>query len=126
MEDAIRVLACVQFFVIGVSHLMRPDAWVAWFAALRAQGVVGAFANGFLSLVFGSLIVAFHNVWAGLPMILTVLGWAQLAKAAVAFTLPEVSLRGFDTAQRPWKFRVGGVLSLAMSGLLLYVLTRGA
>ena len=124
MEDAIRVLACIQFFIIGVSHLARPGAWIAWFAALRAQGTLGAFANGFLSLWCGSLIVAFHNVWSGLPAILTVIGWIQLGKAAVAFTLPEVSLRGFDRARSPWQFRVAGVASIALSGVLLHVLTR--
>jgi hypothetical protein len=125
MEDAIRVIACVQFFIIGVSHLVQPEAWVAWFAALRAKGAVGAFANGFLTLMFGSAIVAFHNVWSGLPMILTAIGWIQLAKAAVAFIFPALSLRGLDRARSPWQFRVAGVFSIGIAGVLLHVLTRG-
>ena len=125
MEDAVRVFACVQFFIIGLSHLLQPQAWVDWFAALRAKGVVGAFADGFMSLVFGAVIVAFHNVWSDLGVILTVVGWAQLIKAAVAFVAPQLRLRGLQRAQHPWQFRVAGVISIAFSGVLLYLVTRG-
>ncbi|MNC86126.1 hypothetical protein D3C83_17620 [compost metagenome] len=125
MEDAVRMFAAVQLLVIGLSHLLRPQAWIDWFAALKAWGTNGAFANGFLCLLFGSVIVAFHNVWTGVPMILTVIGWTQVIKALVAFTLPEVSLRGFGRARRPAQFRVAGVLCIAFSGLLLKVLIIG-
>jgi hypothetical protein len=49
MEDAVRVFACVQLAVIGLSHLLQPQAWIGWFSALREKGVVGVFANGFLA-----------------------------------------------------------------------------
>jgi hypothetical protein len=36
-------------------------------------------AKGFLALWFGTIIVAFHNVWSGLAMVVTLLGWAASA-----------------------------------------------
>jgi hypothetical protein len=85
VERSIELLAGIQFLIIGLSHLVQPRVWVAFFIALREKGLAGVFANGFLSLLFGSLIVAFHNVWTGLPVMLTVIGWSQVVKAMVSF-----------------------------------------
>jgi len=47
----------LQTLVIGVSHVVQPRAWVDFFVWLRGKGHAGVFANGFLSLWFGGLIV---------------------------------------------------------------------
>ena len=126
MERAIEVYAGVQFLVIGLSHLLQPRAWVDFFVVLREKGNAGVFANAFLSLVFGSVIVGFHNVWTGLPMVLTLIGWAQIVKSLVGFVLPQLSMRSLQrvSADRAWEFQVGGVVSLAISGLMAYLVTR--
>ena len=127
MERAIEILAAIQFFVIGLSHLLQPRVWVEFFTWLRGKGHAGVFVNGFLSLTFGSLIVAFHNVWTGLPAVLTVIGWAQLVKALVSFVMPQWGMRGLQRVSydRTRDFVGGGVFFLALSGLMLYiVLTR--
>jgi hypothetical protein len=83
--------------------------------------------NGFLSLIFGSVIVGFHNVWTGLPMVLTLIGWAQVIKALVSFVMPQWGMRGLQRVSydRAHEFVVGGVVFLALSALMLYiVLTR--
>lgn len=124
---AIEVLAGLQFLIIGLSHLLQPRAWVEFFVLLRERGHAGVFANSFLSLWFGALVVAFHNVWTGLPAVLTVLGWAQIVKALVGFVLPQISLRGLQrvSADRAWEFQVGGVLFLVLSALMAYLVVRG-
>ena len=127
MERAIEIFAAVQFLVIGLSHLLQPRVWVEFFIWLRGKGHAGVFANGFLSLTFGSLIVAFHNVWTGLPIVLTLMGWAQVIKALVSFVMPQWGMRGLERVSydRTRDFVVGGVVFLAMSALMLYiVLTR--
>ena len=127
MERAIEIFAAVQFLVIGLSHLLQPRVWVEFFIWLRGKGHAGVFANGFLSLTFGSLIVAFHNVWTGLPIVLTLMGWAQVIKALVSFVMPRWGMRGLERVSydRTRDFVLGGVVFLAMSALMLYiVLTR--
>ena len=59
MEKAIELYAAVTLLVIGLSHLFQPKGWVAFYADLVAKGVTGAFAEGFLCLSFGGIIVAF-------------------------------------------------------------------
>jgi hypothetical protein len=119
MERAVELLAAVQCTVIGLSHVARPRDWVAFFVWLRTQGRVGVFANGFLSLWFGSIVAAFHNVWNGPGAVLTVLGWAQVVKALVAFVAPQVAMKSLErvSPERSREFVVAGAALLALAGL---------
>jgi hypothetical protein len=123
MVRAIEIFVAVQCLVIGLSHITQPRAWVEFFIWLRDKGKAGVFINGFLSLWFGSVIVAFHNVWDGLPAVLTVLGWAQVLKASVSFVLPQVAMRGLRrvSQERAWEFVVGGAFLVTLSALFWYI-----
>jgi hypothetical protein len=127
VQHAIELLNCIQFLIIGVSHLVQPKIWVKFFIALREKGDVGVFANAFLSLWTGTLIVAFHNVWGGLPVILTVIGWTQVIKAMVGFIAPQVSMRSLHriSIERAWEFQVAGAVSIGLGGLCAYLVVRG-
>jgi len=98
-------------------------AWVDFFTMLRAKGRAGVFVNGFLALGFGSLVVAFHNVWTGLPVVLTIFGWAQVLKGFVSFVAPRIALRGLSrvSLERAWHFRAGGIFALCLSAVLWYI-----
>jgi hypothetical protein len=126
MEQAIQVFAAISFLVIGLSHLGQPKAWVAFFQALAARGTPGVFVEGFLLLNFGALIVAFHNVWHGPGLVLTLIGWAQVVKGAGRFVAPQVGLRVMRraTLERAWHFQVGGVVALVVSGFLWWLRFR--
>lgn len=122
VERAVQVFAIANFLVIGLSHVVRPRVWVDFFAWLRERGEAGAFANAFLSLIFGSIVVAFHNVWTGIPLVLTLVGWAQVLKALVYFTFPAWGLRKMriPSAEKPGLFVYPGVALLVLAGLLGY------
>jgi hypothetical protein len=123
MELATEVFAALFLGIIGLSHLLQPRAWVDFFILLRSKGHAGVFVNGFLTLGFGSIIVAFHNVWSGLPVVLTLIGWAQVLKGFLSFVAPKIALWGFSriSVERTWQFRVGGIFALGVSALLWYV-----
>lgn len=122
MEAAIQVFAVVNLAVIGISHIVQPRAWIAFFEWLKGKGEAGVFATAFLSLGFGSIIVAFHNVWSGIPIVLTLLGWAQILKALVYFTRPSYGLRKLQVVseERANLFIIPGIAFVAVSALLLY------
>ena len=126
MERAVRTFAAIQFLVIGLSHIIQPRVWVEFFTWLRSKGYAGVFVNGFLSLGFGAFIVAFHNVWTGLPMVLTLLGWAQVIKGLLSFVWPQLGMRGLQRVapERAGEFRVGGILFLALAALMAYLVVR--
>ncbi len=127
MEQAVQVYAAVSFLIIGLSHLVRPGAWVAFFQDLGARGAPGAFLEGFLVLHFGAVIVAFHNVWEGPAVVLTLIGWAQVVKGAIRFLAPEVALKMMArlSPERAWEFQAAGVFSLVLSGFLFWVRYAG-
>ncbi len=126
METAVQIFAIIHLTIIGVSHILQPRTWVAFFVRLREKGEAGVFVVAFLSLGFGSIIVAFHNVWSGVPMVLTLLGWAQILKAAVYFAWPAYGLRKlqFVSYERSRMFIGAGVALLAIAGLLVFHLFR--
>ena len=122
MEEAIRVFAAVNFLTMGLSHIFQHRAWAEFFAYLHQQGRPGAFANGFLSLFTGSVIVAFHNVWGGWPTVLTVLGWLFVLKAVFIFIFPDAGLRSMAHI-RPENSRVAivpGVMFVIIGITLAY------
>ena len=122
MERAIQIFAVVQFLIIGLSHIVRPRAWGDFFLLLRSKGAAGGFANGFLSLVIGSVIVAFHPVWTGIPLVLTVIGWMQLLKAFLIFVVPGYAEKSLRKApiEKPQSFVAAGIFLIAISVLLIY------
>lgn len=126
-EHAIEIFAVVNFTVIGLSHIAQPRAWVKFFEILRDKGDAGVFVNGMLSLTVGSLIVAFHNVWSGVPVVLTLIGWAQVVKALVALTAPRVGMKSLMrvSSERAWEFQAGGAAFLAVSAVIASNWLRG-
>ena len=122
MERAVQIFAVIQFLIMGLSHIVRPRAWSEFFLLLRNKGVAGAFLNGFLSLVMGSVIVAFHPVWSGIPLILTLIGWAQVLKSILIFIVPGYAERSLEKMpiDNPRSFIAAGIVLLTICGLLLY------
>jgi uncharacterized protein YjeT (DUF2065 family) len=123
MEQATQLFAAVSLLVIGLSHLVQPKAWVAYFQALVAQGTTGAFTEGFLCLSFGGIIVGFHNVWQGPALLLTLLGWSQVLKGLTRLVAPQLALRVMAriSLERAWLFQAGGVLALFLSGYMWWL-----
>jgi uncharacterized membrane protein len=126
MEQAVQVFAAIGFLVVGLSHLAQPKSWVGFFQSLAARGTTGVFLEGFLLLNFGALIVAFHNVWRGPAIVLTLVGWAQLLKGVVRFVAPQLGLRAMQrvSPERAWHFQVGGAFALLLSGFFWWLRFR--
>jgi len=126
MERALEIYAAIHFFVIGLSHALQPRVWVDFFLHLRKLGHTGVFVAGFMALLFGSIIVAFHNVWSGLPMVLTLMGWAQVIKGLLYFVFPQIGERSMARVshERAHEFVVPGILFIALGGLMLYLVLR--
>lgn len=124
--EAIQLFAAIAFLAIGLSHLLLPKAWVAFFQALAARGTTGVFAEGFITLNFGALIVAFHNVWQWPAIVLTLIGWAQVLKGTLRFVAPQIGLRIMQSVspEKAWHFQAAGAFSLLVSAFLWWLRFR--
>src|SRR4051812_17159061 len=127
MERSVEIVAIILFGVIGLSHILQPRAWVEFFILLRGKGEAGAFVDGFLNLPLGAIIVGFHNIWSGKPVVLTQLGWGLLIKGSIRFCAPKQGLRMMArvSVDRPWEFQVAGALLLVLAILLGYEVYSG-
>jgi hypothetical protein len=128
MESAIQKLAIVSFFVIGLSHIFQARVWAQFFIHLHSKGEIGSFISGFINLNMGAMVVAFHNVWHGIPMILTIMGYVWVLKSLIYFVSPKHGLKAMSrvTLERSSEFIAAGVVLVGVGGLLLFSLLSRA
>jgi hypothetical protein len=126
MELAVTKLAIICFFITGVSHIVQPRVWARFFIDMHSKGEVGSFHNALLHFPLGVLIASFHNVWYGLPIVLTLIGWGLVLKSFIYFIFPKHGVRMLArvSMERSWEFIVAGVFSIGLSGLLIFSLLR--
>ena len=126
MDTEVEKLAIISFFLIGVSHIFQPKVWVNFFIGIREKGTTGAFVIAFIHFPLGALIVAFHNIWRGIPLILTLLGYGLLVKGFIYFVFPKFGLRTLErvSLEKSREFDVAGVFSVGIAILLLYSLVN--
>jgi len=119
---AVRVFAIIHLTAIGLSHITAHRAWAEFFVGLREKGAAGVIPVAFMSLGFGSIVAAFHPVWSGVPLVLTLFGWSQVAKGALYFVVPSVGERGLArvSVERSTMFIAPGVAFFGLSALILW------
>jgi hypothetical protein len=122
MERSVEVFAVVLFTVIGLSHILQPKAWVAFFILLRDKGSPGAFVDGLLNLPLAAIIIGFHNSWSGIPVVLTLVGWALLIKSVIRLCVPRMAVRimGRVSIERAWEFQAAGAGLVMLAGIVAY------
>jgi hypothetical protein len=127
MGRSIEIVAIILFGVVGLSHILQPKAWAEFFILLRGKGEAGAFMDGLLNLPLGAIIVGFHNIWSGIPVVLTLVGWGLLIKGLIRFCAPKQGLRMMArvSVERSWEFQVAGALLVVLAGLLGYGVYAG-
>ena len=128
MEPQVEIFVAILLLITGVSHVARPRTWVEFFQMLGTKGDAGVFFIALMHLPLGALIVAFHNVWSGIAMIVTLIGWGWLIKGALYFTLPRAGafwLRRLSIDKLN-EFRIGGLVLIGLAGLIAAPLVRHA
>jgi hypothetical protein len=121
VETAIERLTVLSYFVICLSHVFQPRAWVQFFTNLRAKGDAGIFVVAFLHLPFGLLIVSFHNVWTGVPAVVTLVGWANVLKGTLYFLFPAIGMKSIGRVrmERAHEFVIAGLAGVVVLSALV-------
>ena len=120
METGIERLTALAFIVTGLSHIAAPRAWALFFMAMRDRSAVPGFVNAFVHIPLGLLILAFHPVWSGPGLLVTLVGCGLTLKGLVYFVRPGLAARGLAhiSEERAWQFRIAGLAALAL-GLVI-------
>jgi uncharacterized protein YjeT (DUF2065 family) len=120
MEAGIERLAALGFIVTGLSHIAAPRAWARFFINMRNAGEAAGLLNAYVHLPLGLLIVAFHPLWSGPGLLVTLVGWALTLKGTLYFLWPQLAVRSMArvTEERAWQFHVAGLFALLL-GLVM-------
>jgi hypothetical protein len=123
-EISVEKMTAIFFLVTGLSHIVQPRVWISFFIMLREKGEVGSFLNALVHFPLGAFIVAFHNVWHGIPLIVTLIGWGLTVKSMIYFVFPRhgVKMLGTISLERSWHFVVAGIFSVLLAAVIFYPL----
>src|SRR5262249_33618396 len=94
-----------------------------FFIEIREKGATGSFIVALIHFPLGALIVAFHNVWQGAPVILTLIGYSLVLKSFIHFVFPKRGLKSLSrtSLERSWEFILAGIFSVGLSVLLAFI-----
>lgn len=109
-------LTALAFIITGLSHVAAPRAWSRFFIAMRDKGAVPGFMNAYLHIPLGLLIAAFHPVWSGPGLLVTLIGWSLVAKGTLYFLRPQLALKSMAhvSEARAERFRIAGMAGLGL------------
>jgi len=87
---------------------------------LAREGTTGVFYTALLHFALGAFIVAFHNVWRGIPLVVTLLGWGWTVKGLLYLIYPKQGMRMLArvSLEKSHEFVIAGVVLLVLSGLI--------
>lgn len=127
MEQGIERLTALVFLVTGLSHVAAPRAWVRFFLDMRARGETAGLYNAYVHGPLGLLIVAFHPVWSGAGLLVTLLGWALAIKGTLYFVWPGLAQRTMArlSEERAWEFQVAGAASVVLGLVIGWIALGG-
>ena len=108
--------------IIAVGILLNINAYQEMIGKMQVSSSLW-YLGGLLALVYGLLIVQWHNVWVWQwPVVITVLGWAGLLKGILLLVFPKWIVRWAGLYQRNrLALKVNAVFALLL-GLFLTVM----
>jgi len=114
-----RVIA-VMYLAIGLGILLSPDYYRKTFdAMLKNSGIM--YLGGFLALIVGYLIVAYHNIWVkDWTVIITIFGWAALIKGVLILAFPQGMVDFSASFLKKKNFTIIGFGVLVIGAILGY------
>ncbi len=124
VELGLERLAALVLLLTCLSHITAPEAWAALFERVRKSDAPGL-ANAAINLPLGLLIVAFHDVWSGLPVIFTLIGWALTVKGTLHLLFPQLAVRSLGLpgagAEAERRYRLAGVIMTPLAAVLMWL-----
>lgn len=82
-----------MYVVIAIGILLKPQTYRKMFED-SFESPAMLYMWGFIALLFGLLILAFHPAWtADWKVIITIIGWAAVAKGSLLIVRPGVLVR---------------------------------
>lgn len=88
MEQAVQFMMGTSLTILGLSFFLCTKDWMSWFRDVEHAGKEVALPLGALNLMLGSLILGFHQIWEGWPLLVSVIGVLMMAKGTFYLLFP--------------------------------------
>ena len=121
MAYSIELMTGIVLLVLGLSFVVRTKDWIAWLEDVRQDQRYRALPIGAFALLLSTFMFAFHRVWSGVFMIVTVIGALGIVEAMFYLIFPG-SLCRILTVIAPFyalMLRFFGVIFLIIAFLIL-------
>jgi uncharacterized protein YjeT (DUF2065 family) len=109
------------YVAVGLGLLFNKNYYQKIFSDFL-NNVAMLYIGGILALIFGFLLVTYHNVWVGSwVVIITVIGWLALMKGIFILVCPSLMQRFVQYLLNKPKFlQIEGVFALILGLVLGY------
>lgn len=110
----------LMYVFVGLGMLLSGKYYKKMFDSfIKELGAV--YIGGLMALVVGFLIVTYHNVWQGWPILVSLIGWLALIKGFMLLVLPEVFMDKFKSMFKTAKcVNWVGVFALLLGAVFCY------
>jgi hypothetical protein len=117
----IEKVAAVFFLIVGLSYLFNARVWMEFAKSLLSepQRMLPVL---WVTLPIGLIIIFVHNIWAGWPIIVTLIGWVLTIKSAFYLLFPQVVkvFSGLSDEALRRNLMGGGVFMTVLGALLVF------
>ena len=88
MSTLIAKIASIVFVCVGLAGLFNKKLYLqVGNDMFKNAGLTLVYV--FIEMVLSFFVVAYHNIWTGWPVIITVLGWMGLLEGALIIVFPK-------------------------------------
>jgi uncharacterized protein YjeT (DUF2065 family) len=121
METSVFIakLLSLMYVVVGLGMLFSGAYYKkALSEMLKQSGFM--YLGGLMALFIGFLIVFFHNVWEGWPILITLVGWLALLKGVVLLVFPKAMMKWAGSMYKSLNPSAIGVIALILGFVFGY------
>jgi len=106
------------YLVVALGILINQDHFRAIAKEVAASPAL-FYLTGVIALIIGGLIVLLHDVWSGWPIVVTLIGWAAIAKGVVRTLAPGWAVETVSKIiDNPNAVTATGLVALALGAFL--------
>lgn len=110
----------VYLIITALAVMVNKDRYKNAYKELK-RDKLETHVMGAIALILGLLTVAFHNVWIGWPILITLLGWAMLLKGAVVLIAPDLMIKFSKDMGWASSTHLYGFAGIIIGAFLIYI-----
>jgi len=120
--EAIEFIVGITFLFLGISFILRQQDWIKLIEHIEGKGNRAVLVMGMLNTLAGSAILGFHFTWAGMSLIVTIIGVIFLVRGFLCLMYPSWVLKKLHRLMNHSRnnLKIASVLVILTSALVLH------